>query len=248
VTIFTRGNDTGHYTVAGSDPAEAIRFDGQRGRVKVPPGTNQTVELSLAAKQRSRQGRAQSLPFEVQVTSTTGRQARQDGQLVVQPLLPAWAIPLAGSLVLLVCISTACLFSQLPAGKKLIAWFLNPSGEVTPTSVASNPSETPPETGGATSTVGTPGGTPTVTLPPSGTILRWRKTAEDRAVIETGQEFWEKYQAGTSYPGLYLRTDTIEAFGDFLELNSDQTFMREQAGVRTTGTWKIEVDQVILSP
>jgi hypothetical protein len=76
-------------------------------------------------------------------------------------------------------------------------------------------------------------------------VLQFRANG-DRASLELEQKYWEKYEAGTSHSGLYLRSDTIEAFGDFLELNTDQTFIMEQDGVRTTGTWMIDGDRLVL--
>ena len=65
--------------------------------------------------------------------------------------------------------------------------------------------------------------------------------------MEREGQSWEKYQADTNFPGLYLRTDNINAFGDYLELNPDETFNLEEDGIARTGTWTVKDDEVILT-
>jgi hypothetical protein len=60
-------------------------------------------------------------------------------------------------------------------------------------------------------------------------------------------QYWEKYEAGTDLPGLYLRSDSIEAFGDFLEIHTDRRFEGEIDGTIKTGTWSLERDQLTLT-
>ncbi len=76
--------------------------------------------------------------------------------------------------------------------------------------------------------------------------LQW-KNVEDRIIMEREGQSWEKYQADTNFPGLYLRTDDINAFGDYLELNPDETFNLEEDGIARTGTWTVKDDEVILT-
>jgi hypothetical protein len=83
------------------------------------------------------------------------------------------------------------------------------------------------------------------TATPQVVVFQWI-IEDDRAVIELEQEYWEKYEADTSPAGLYLRSDNINAFGDFLVLNSDGTFTLDANGTVKTGTWKIDGDQLTL--
>ena len=74
------------------------------------------------------------------------------------------------------------------------------------------------------------------------------QTLDGIIVLERGVEYWEKYQADSAHPGLYLRTDTVASFGDFLELNPDETYLLEVNGESTSGTWKVAGDQLVLNP
>ena len=81
---------------------------------------------------------------------------------------------------------------------------------------------------------------------PDGTIvLKWM-IIEGRPIIDQDGKDWEKYEADIGFPGLYLRTDDINSFGDFLELNSDESFDLEENGELKTGTWTVEGNTVIL--
>ena len=84
-----------------------------------------------------------------------------------------------------------------------------------------------------------PGTLPPDTLSSTDLVLQWRIEA-DRVVIEYEEKYWEKYEADTNVPGLYLRSDDISSFGDFLELNSDETFTLLDAGTVKSGSWKID--------
>jgi halocyanin-like protein len=71
VSIRNEGNDEAQYTVRGQDPAQAILFDEQH-TVTVAPGEEATVPLTLTAKEQPRVGRAQTLPFAVEVGAGDG--------------------------------------------------------------------------------------------------------------------------------------------------------------------------------
>lgn len=103
------------------------------------------------------------------------------------------------------------------------------------------PNPTEEVTAGAEQTPTSPSGTATG----QDTVLQWRIDG-DRAVLTLEQEYWEKYTADTSPAGLYLRSDTVDVFGDFLELNSDGTFTLEKSGTVQTGTWTIDGDKLTL--
>jgi hypothetical protein len=94
-----------------------------------------------------------------------------------------------------------------------------------------------------------PGLTPTATSGPvtgQDTVWQWRIDG-DRAVLVREQAYWEKYESDTGPSGLYLRTDSVDVFGDFLELNTDGTFTLQQGGTVQVGTWTITGDQVTLT-
>jgi len=104
-------------------------------------------------------------------------------------------------------------------------------------------SQSPTEAAGSGETQSVP--VPSVGTPGQVPAMQWR-IDDDRAVIEQEEKYWEKYAADTNPPGLYLRTDNVNAFGDFLELNSDSTFTLEENGIAQTGTWKIEGNTLTL--
>ncbi|MGE5463759.1 MAG: protein kinase domain-containing protein [Syntrophothermus sp.] len=251
IIIRNDGNDDGTYQLAGRDAGDAIHFDGQHDRIKVQPGDTTTVEMTLAAKKQPLLGSSQMLPFEVQVKSNTGASEKKEGQLEVKPRFPAWAMPLTGSLLTVLCISALCLVLFFSLGRNILPGWFSPPDQGGGISTVVSPIETQPGGGQATSPVTAPSKAPSSTtpnpLPGQGLEMQW-KTVENRAVISHAEEYWEKYQSDTQKPGLYLRTDMIEAFGDFLELNSDFTYLLEQGGVRTTGIWKVDADKVILVP
>jgi serine/threonine protein kinase len=113
VSIHNQGNVETAYRVTGHDPAEAIHFSGQAGRLKVAPGQTKTVDLKIAAKKRPLLGRNQALPFEIQVISASNERQAKTGQLTVRPVLPPWVAPLLGVLLLASCAITAAAIAYL---------------------------------------------------------------------------------------------------------------------------------------
>ncbi|MCI0727022.1 MAG: protein kinase [Chloroflexi bacterium] len=126
VLIRNEGNSETTYSVVGRDPAEAIAFEQQRGRLKLGPGERGTVDLNLAAKERPFIGGGKTLPFEVQVGTAAGERQSLTGQLDVRPVLPGWLIPLLGILLLVLCL----------AGGGLLAFFNSRNQQATQTAQA----------------------------------------------------------------------------------------------------------------
>jgi type II secretory pathway pseudopilin PulG len=111
VLVRNEGNVETSFNVFGRDPAEAIRFDADEGRLLLAPGDRGTVDLKLNARQRPLFGRGKNLPFEVQVGPAEGQRQRLAGQLDVGALLPGWLLPLLAGLLLILCLSAAGLFT-----------------------------------------------------------------------------------------------------------------------------------------
>ncbi len=103
----------------------------------------------------------------------------------------------------------------------------------------------PPPTQEITSEPQPPPDSPPLTADVPDDAPQWRIDG-DRAVIQWGQQYWEKYEADTNPSGLYLRSDSIDSFGDFLELNADGTFTLQQSGTVQTGTWTLNGDLISL--
>jgi serine/threonine-protein kinase len=109
---------------------------------------------------------------------------------------------------------------------------------------AGQPSE-PTVTTGPTDT---PAPTPTATSTPIPANALNLTILDNSTLTDPDGKYWEKYESdATGLAGLYLRSDDINRFGDFLELNSDGTFYLEEKGVLSTGKWNFEADQVILT-
>ena len=86
--------------------------------------------------------------------------------------------------------------------------------------------------------------TPTIT--PNRIILIW-KQEDDRIVLENETQYWDKYQSGLELPGLYLRSDSVESFGDYLEFFPGGVFSLELDSLYLTGIWNVEGENLILT-
>lgn len=84
------------------------------------------------------------------------------------------------------------------------------------------------------------------TITPNRIILIW-KQKDDRIVLENETQYWDKYQSGSELPGLYLRSDSINSFGDYLELFPGGTFSLELDNSYLTGIWALESENLILT-
>ena len=114
ITINNQGNADGFYSLIGRDPANAIQFVGEQGRLRVPPGQTSTQELQARAKSRTFFGTLQTMPFEIQVKSATmGQPQVVPGQLRVAPFLPIWILSLLGILFMLCLLTGGFGYSQV---------------------------------------------------------------------------------------------------------------------------------------
>jgi eukaryotic-like serine/threonine-protein kinase len=111
VLVINEGNAENTFTVIGRDPADRIRFEGQRGRLKLDPGAKGTLDLKLAAKERPWLGRTDSWPFEIQVKTASAMPKSLPGQLEVPARLPIWLPALMSAFLLLLCFSAAALYA-----------------------------------------------------------------------------------------------------------------------------------------
>lgn len=107
VLIHNEGSAETEFRVVGRDPAEAITFEQQTGRLRLGPGQREVVDLSLSARKRPLLGGRKMLPFEVIVNTREGQRQSISGQLDVRPLVPGWLLPLLGILLLVLCLSAA---------------------------------------------------------------------------------------------------------------------------------------------
>lgn len=109
VLVRNEGNAESTFAVAGRDPADMIRFEGQQGRLRLPPGERGTLDLELIPKERPFLGNSSIWPFEIQVSNPAGQRQVKGGRLEVRPILPAWLAPLLAILLLILCLSGGAL-------------------------------------------------------------------------------------------------------------------------------------------
>lgn len=88
---------------------------------------------------------------------------------------------------------------------------------------------------------------PPADTPPAVTLVLQRRVVDGQSIVEADGKYWERYESGSDLGGLYLRTDSIDVFGEYLELDYDGTFYLEENGELSTGTWKLEGEEVILT-
>ena len=122
--IRNEGNVEGIYSLRGRDPANEIQFTGEHGRIRAPSGGIVKQRITIKARKRSLLGTAQTLPFEIHVTSSNDVRQTRTGQLKVNPIIPMWIAPLLGGLL------TICLI-----GVVLLRWLI-PGPQVTPPGIA----------------------------------------------------------------------------------------------------------------
>lgn len=113
VLIRNEGNAEAAFSVVGRDPAEAIRFEGEQGRLQIGPGERGTTDIHLEAKDRPFFGASKNLPFEVTVGTSVSDRRQLAGQLDVKPIIPTWMIPLGLALLFLLCFAGAAGFAFL---------------------------------------------------------------------------------------------------------------------------------------
>ena len=78
-------------------------------------------------------------------------------------------------------------------------------------------------------------------------IILVRRKQSDHLVLENGTQYWDKYQSDPELPGLYLRTDSIDTFGDYLEIFPGGIFSLELDNRYLTGIWVLEGENLILT-
>ncbi len=203
------------------------------------------------APQASAEKPAPSSPMPTMIPPTS-HPATEIHEVNYEPLPPPKRRRLSGATI----VGVGVILLLLLGGAAVLAMQilpLSPDPAVTVAAVATTPSdapgqeitETPPPTDTATAT-------PTVPDPPTAapsvvTLALQRRIVDGQSIVEAGGQYWERYESGDDLVGLYLRTDNINSFGDYLEFDSDGTFYLEEDGELRTGEWKLEGEEVILT-
>ncbi len=104
VNIRNVGNAPLELSVVGDDTHGAVRFRGQRGRIRLEPQQKTAVELELEPRQQPWFGGAETYGYEVEVFSQSGARQRLPGQVQIAALLPSWVYTLMIFIVGFTCI------------------------------------------------------------------------------------------------------------------------------------------------
>jgi len=72
------------------------------------------------------------------------------------------------------------------------------------------------------------------------------KRIEGRELFDPDGNSWEKYEDQGDVVGTYLRLN-FEQLGDYLELLPDGSFIAEESGVTSKGTWRSERGELVLA-
>ena len=131
------------YSVIGRDPNGAIRYEGQRGRLRLLPGKQARTDLRLTAKGRPFIGITRSLPFEIVVSTPTGKHQMFQGQLEVRPRLPIRPIMLLFAVIFIFCAAATALSGALSGGN---AQAMQTDAAEAAEQIISTPSQKVPET------------------------------------------------------------------------------------------------------
>lgn len=92
--ISNLGNVTEVVDLAGSDPGELLNVAPAPPQVSLAPGQQEELPLSVGLKaKRPIAGTTQTYPFVLSATTARGQAVTSHGSLQVNPVLPAWALP-----------------------------------------------------------------------------------------------------------------------------------------------------------
>ncbi len=108
VSIENTGNTAADFSLVARDRQRALRFNGERGRIRLQPGQVANVELELEARQRGLTSSGELLQFEVEVASETGDRQKLRGEVRPGTLIPPGVL-----YALLFIVTVACVLGAL---------------------------------------------------------------------------------------------------------------------------------------
>ncbi|MDX1664783.1 MAG: protein kinase [Candidatus Promineifilaceae bacterium] len=108
VFLQNTGNAPAEYSVVGRDRARTLNFAGERGRIRLEPQQQATVDLALEAQDQPLVTAGEPQPFEIQVSTRSGAQQVLAGTALVPPIVPPWL-----SYPLLILTVFSCVFAGL---------------------------------------------------------------------------------------------------------------------------------------
>lgn len=113
ILIRNEGNTDTTFTVSARATGDGATFDERMKRVQIAAGQTNTVDFEVQAKNRPFSGRSQTIPFEFQVSATTAPRQSLAGELNIMPVIPGWAPPIFGFVLLLLCVGLFLLYQAI---------------------------------------------------------------------------------------------------------------------------------------
>ncbi|MCA9959591.1 MAG: protein kinase [Anaerolineales bacterium] len=107
VAIRNTGNGPGEVSLVARDRHQALRFQGERGRIRLQPGQVANVELDVEAKTQRLFSGGELYPFEVVVRSAGGEQQTLAGEAYAGTLIPPTFVYALVFLVTFACVIAA---------------------------------------------------------------------------------------------------------------------------------------------
>jgi serine/threonine protein kinase len=107
VLVRNEGNGINRFSLVGQSNEPSLRFEGQRGQIRLDPGQATTVAMSVMSDDRPFLGRSRRHPFEIRVRNDMGEAIMQQGHLVLKPIIPSWALPVVEILLVILLASLA---------------------------------------------------------------------------------------------------------------------------------------------
>jgi pSer/pThr/pTyr-binding forkhead associated (FHA) protein len=108
VVVENTGNAASDFSIVARDRQQAIRFYGEKGRIRLEPGQIANVELKLEARQKGIFSSGELYPFEVEVLSTAGGR-----QVLAGEVRPGAVIPPGILYALIFVVTFACVIGAL---------------------------------------------------------------------------------------------------------------------------------------
>jgi hypothetical protein len=90
VSIRNTGNVASDFSLVARERQGGLRFQGERGRIRLEPNQAAQVELQLEPRQQNLFGSRELYLFEVEVVSSAGGRQVLSGEARGAVLLPAW--------------------------------------------------------------------------------------------------------------------------------------------------------------
>ena len=121
LTVVNAGNISAGASVHFVDPEDQLAFRVSKPSLVAQPGVANVLRVQVIPRKRFMRGPNQPHPFQVMVAPDDGDSTLVDGELVQQPILPPWAVPVAAAVLALLILGTVLWFTLLKPSIKSAA-------------------------------------------------------------------------------------------------------------------------------